>query len=209
MEPLAALDAANVLLAAPTFSEATEEVCTRLRSGDGPAGRSLVAVTLTKTPDRWLEAQAGRLPDDACLVCVGEQARSAAGSNAETAAGTAGPTADLTIRTVSNPGNLTRLGVALVECLPAAAPAGGAPETALCFESVGTLFQHADAGSVFQFFQVLTNHVAASGVTAHYHVDPTAVDEREFGRLAVLFDAVVDVSEGEEVSVRTPPGSLE
>ena len=202
MEALATLDAANVLLSAPAFNAPVREVCARLRSGDATADRSLIGVTFTQTPDQWLASRfdppAGR-PPDVWLVCVGEQARSTVASDVPTA--DAG--ADVSIRTVSSPGNLTKLGVALTECLPAAAPTDSSRTASLCFESVGTLLQHANPRSVFQFFQVLTDHVSAHGVTAHYHVDPTAVSEQDFNRLAVLFDAVIELSEGGDVSVRT------
>lgn len=205
MESLATLDAGNVLLSAPAFNAPAGEVCARLRSGDGATDRSLIGVTFTRTPDQWVAAHTdetatspGRLPD-VWLVCVGEQARSAA----QPGVTTLDPQADVTVETVSHPGNLTKLGVAMTECLPAAAPADGARIASLCFESVGTLFQHADATKVCKFFQVLSDHVTAHGVRAHYHVDPAVIDERDFNRLAVLFDAVVEVSDGGDVSIRT------
>lgn len=202
MEALATLEADNVLLAAPAFNAAAGDACARLRAGDG----AMVGVTFTHTPDQWLAAhadrsreRAGGLPADVWLVCVGEQVRSAAEPTApEVESGS-----EVRVHAVSSAGNLTRLGVTLTECLPAAASAADAPTAALCFESAGTLFQHADAKSVCQFFQVLADHVSAHGVRAHYHVDPTAVGERDLGRLAVLFDALVDVSEAGEVAVRT------
>lgn len=198
MDNLARVDAPNVLLAAPAFRGSASRACARLLSEDSRPPPPLIGVTFRQTPDRWLAAYAERLPElpeDVWLVCAGEHVRSATGDPID------GPQG-ITIRTVESPGNLTKLGVALTECIPEAADGDG-PAARLCFESIGTLYQHADGRTVYQFLQVLSNHVSAHDVRAHYHVDPAAIDERDFGRLETLFDAVVRVSEGDEVAVRT------
>lgn len=73
----------------------------------------------------------------------------------------------------------------------------------MCFESAGTLHQYADGKTVYQFFRVLTDLVAAHSIEAHYHVDPNAIDEQVKNRLLLLFDAVVQTTDDGDVSVRT------
>ena len=208
MESLATLEATNVLLATPRFEGAGEQACGRLLGG-GDDG-AIVGVTFTRSADQWLDDYSdrlGTLPPAVWLLPVGERARSATadGVNVRTVPSTSGepPGTDteVHVRPVEHPGNLTSLGVALTECLPEAAAHGSSPAR-LCFGSVTTLRQHVEARSIFQFFQVLSNHVAAHEVRAHYHVDPTAMAEQDVNRLKVLFDAVVEVDEEGDCTVR-------
>lgn len=96
-------------------------------------------------------------------------------------------------RTLENPKNLTRLGVELIEALEAWE--GSDRQTVVCFHSITALLQHVSTGQAYQFLHPFTAKVREFGVSAHYHLDPRAHDDRDVARLETLFDAVQEPAE--------------
>lgn len=188
---IAAEPPANVLCRAPTMSRGTTEVC----PGVGPAGdRNLLLVSLTGNPDRRLDAwkRHGDLPRNVAILSA-EATRGAAAADGTTAT-TFGPDGGTTsTATISEPGDLTGLGIKLNECLTAWEDDDAL--TAVCFDSVTTLLQYVDTRRAFRFFHVLTRRVRSLGALAHYHVDPAAHDEQTLATIEGLFSDVYDYDE--------------
>ncbi|MDZ7702775.1 MAG: hypothetical protein U5J98_12340 [Halobacteriales archaeon] len=137
-------------------------------------------------------------PANLGFLVVGENVRSAAAVQPGGGPGLdeVGPT----VLSVSSPGDLTGIGIKIGEFLEAWADDGH--ELVLCFHTLTTFLQYADLRSVYQFVHSLTGRVRVAGGTAHYHLDPTAHDERTVNTLLALFDAVVEREPGGQWAVR-------
>lgn len=192
MDAVEDIRADNVLVQAPAFLDLERVVCGELLSQ--PAPDTLVGVTTTQTPDRWLTSHLERTtepPDDVQLVCVGEQTRSAASASSDSA--------PISTATVADPGNLTELGTILSGRLDDIHDG----YAVLCFDSLSALLRHSETRTVFQFLHVLTDLVSQNAVQAHYHLDPSAHDDQAVASVKLLVDAVVTVTaEGVEVETR-------
>ncbi|WP_321112712.1 DUF7504 family protein [Halorussus salinisoli] len=187
--------AACVLLLAPSLHSATDDACLDLLTFDDPAEGNVLWVTYARSPDAcindWL-ARAGKQPRNLRVVSVGETTRSA-----KTAAGNVtGPTqGDDVVVTLSNPGDLTGLGIKLSEILKEWGTDGN--PTVACFDSLTALLQYGDLQTVYKFLHVLTGRFDAADVTAHFHLDPDACDQQTVSTLTSLFDTVVELDDGE------------
>ncbi|WP_238392193.1 DUF7504 family protein [Halorussus amylolyticus] len=198
--PLDAVErGASVLVLAPSLHEPTDEACLDLLTLDRPSEENVLWVTYTRSPDSciqdWL-AHAGEQPRNMRFVSVGETTRSASAMSGVTGNGR-GEVVD----TLSNPGDLTGLGIKLSEVLKEWSR-NDAP-TVACFNSLTALLQYADLQTVYKFLHVLTGRFAAADVTAHFHLDPDACDTQTVSTLTSLFDTVFELDEDDEWVVRT------
>lgn len=184
----------NVLYLVPSMHELGREGCAALCAAEDGAGVNLLAVLSVQSPDdrldEWHTHVNPRSPREANFVVLGGQTRSASAAEAET--GTTDGTS-VSVQTVSDPGNLTRIGIAisspLMEWAEAERP------IVCCFRSATTILQYASVKRVYRFFHELTGHVRAADAVAHYHLDPTAHDQQDVNTLKTLFDAVVEADE--------------
>lgn len=184
----------NVLVLAPSMASQDGEACTNLLSVAAHDEEAVVSVTFNESPDARIEAwRANGGPDDPAklgFVVVGDEMRSAAAS--QPVAG--GPSIDgvgPTIVSVSSPGDLTGIGIKLGNFLEDWADDDH--RLVLCFHTLTTFLQYADLRPVFRFLHVLTGRVAAADGVAHYHLDPSAHDEKTVNTLLALYDAVVEL----------------
>lgn len=181
-------DTHNVLLLAPPMEPHVEDGCADLLTVDSPADEDVLFVTFVQSPDQRLDAwrrfTGGGRPAKLGFVNVDDATRSAA------AAAPAHEGEPLSIRSVSSPADLTDLGIKLNAYLTEWADDGN--RTVLCFHSVTTLLQYVDLQRAFRFFHVITGRIRESGARAHYHVDPSAHDERTINTLKTLFDGVAE-----------------
>jgi hypothetical protein len=180
------------LVLAPSLHDATDEACLNLLSTEDATGQNVAWVTYTRSPDAciqdWL-AHAGERPENMRFISVGETTRStSAVSNATEGRGEV-------VETLSNPNDLTGLGIKLSEVLKEWAR-NDYPTTA-CFDSLTALLQYADLQTVYKFLHVLTGRFDAAGVTAHFHLDPDTCDDQTVSTLTSLFDTVVEFDDGE------------
>lgn len=184
-------DYSNVFFLAPSLGNQGEEGCMSLCTLVPPAEASVLVITTTQTPDDRLDAwrmYADELPEEMAFVDVGGTTRSASTGDASTAADGSGD--EFPVETVSNPGNLTRIGVTASNVLSEWSGTDRRP--VICFRSLTTLLQYSDVQEVFRFLHELTRLTKGADAHAHYHMDPTAHDEQEQNRLKTLFDAVVE-----------------
>ena len=171
----------SVLLLEDSGSDAGDRACGKLLlDGEDPGAARLLLVTLVHTPAArmgvWNEV-ADERPAETVAVSM---------------AGDAGAENGMTVRTISNPANLTRLGVTITEAL--ADLDGDRP--VVCFHSLSVLLQYAPVEQVFQFLSVLKSHLDGVGAAAHFHLDPSTHDEQTVATLRPLFDEVVHADVG-------------
>jgi hypothetical protein len=155
-----------------------------------PREASVLVVTATQTPDDRLDAwriHADELPAELAFIDVGGTTRAASGGEATAADGNGN---EFSVETISSPGNLTRLGVAVSNVLSEWRGTDRRP--VICFRSLTTLLQYSEVQQVFRFLHELTRLAKGADAHAHYHMDPTAHGEQERNRLKTLFDAVVE-----------------
>lgn len=174
----------NALVLAPHLREGDVGACVDLLTVAEPTDEKVLTVTCSETAadkaGRWDE-RVGTDPDEFAVIEVGD--------------GGATDDADSpTVRTVSDPGDLAALGLAVDEQL--AAWAGTTDHVVVCFQSLTTLVEHVDLPELFRFLHVLLGRLDAADATAHCHLDPGAVDEAQLNSLKPLFDAVVRVDGG-------------
>lgn len=199
---------ASVLVLGPQMEPAVDGACASLLSDADPLRGNVLLVTLLESPDRRLDALrrwAGQLPGRVAVVSVGDSMRSAGAAGASNWPGSAagagadhgtGSASRGNIRTtsVSDPGDLTGIGVKIEQVLSAWTDEDAPTRT--CFHSLTCLLQYADLDRVFKFLHVLTSRIEASNGLAHFHMDPTAVDDRTLATVRSLFDVVSEYEDG-------------
>lgn len=193
--PVSPDSATNVLVLAPAMEDAVDEACGDLLTHGNPARENALLVSMLRPPAERLEAlrrHGGRLPSKVGVVSAGDGTRSVAA--ADTTSTTEMGASTVRMATVSEPGDLTGLGIKISQALSAWEDDDAL--TALCFHSVTGLLQYADLQRAFQFLHVLTKRIEAVGGIAHYHMDPTAHDGRALATIRSLFDAVVEFEDG-------------
>lgn len=193
-------DCSNVLLETPAVDSTAEAACIDLLTVSPPPDAHVLNITLLQSPDDCLDAwraHAGeQLPAAMDVISVGDAPRSTAMRDACHRRATT-----LTRETVSNPGDLTGLGIEITKALQrwqrdtVDVPLYG------CFHSVTTLMQYADLQRTFRFLHALTTQVSSSGAVVHYHLTPDAHDPRTRSTLRTLFDLVIGVDADGTVTV--------
>ena len=151
---------------------------------DRPDETNLLVVSYRDDPDAWLQrwrAQVGALPGEFGFVRVGETTRSAAAAGGRAA----GRTLPL-VAAVSDPTDLTGLGIRMSEYLEAWA--GNGRRTVIWFDSVTTLLQFVDLDRAYRFLHVLSGRVKSVDGRGYYLLDPSAHDDRTIAVLQELAD---------------------
>ncbi|UPW01960.1 DUF835 domain-containing protein [Halorussus gelatinilyticus] len=188
---------ACVLLLTPSIHSATDDACHDLLTPTGTTDENVLWVTYSRSPDTcirdWLSRTDER-PRNARIVSVGETTRSASAAVGDS--GGPDPTNDV-VEPLSNPGDLTGLGIRLSEILKEWDDSG--TDTVACFDSLTALLQYADLQTVYKFLHVLTGRFDTADVTAHFHLDPEACDQQTVSTLTSLFDTVVEREDDEWV----------
>jgi hypothetical protein len=144
-----------------------------------PDLQSLLVVSFVEDPARWLDDWAAvREPPGTAVLVEETEPEDVDRDGVE--------------YVVGEPADLTGLGITVSEQLTN----WEQEESLLMFESLTTLLDHVELKRLFRFLHVLVNRVRATGSTAHYHLDPTAHDDRTIATLTSLFDAVVAYEDG-------------
>ncbi len=153
--------------------------CARLLSTAEPATTALVLVTLVQPAATRLGVR-DRIasPPDRTAVVDASVADVTGGDD----------DGDTTLRRVSGPENLTRMGVAVTETL--AGLDGRRP--ILCFDSLSVLLQYVPPRAALRFLTTLRSHLDAARARAHFHLDPGVHDERTVAALRSALDEVVE-----------------
>lgn len=180
-----------MLVLAPAMEAAVDGACGDLLTHGDTMGNVLLVSMLRPPAERLraLRRREGSLPPKVGVVSAGDGTRSAAADTTTT------EIADSTVRvaTTSEPSDLTGLGIRINQAL--SAWKDDAP-IRLCFHSLTGLLQYADLQQAFQFLHVISNQIETVGGVAHYHMDPTAHDERTLATIRDPFDVVVEFEDG-------------
>lgn len=183
-------DASNVLLLGPTAESRVRDACIDLLAGPTPERTNVLAVVYETSPAefaaRW-SARTDAPPERGGIVAVGTTEVSVDESV-------------WTVRAVTDPGDLSSVGLELSDQLSAPNTPGDAG-IAVCFDSLTALLDHTDLQQAFRFLHVATARVESAGAVGHYHMDPDAHDRQTLATLEGLFDAVLAVEEGGDWSV--------
>ena len=193
-------DASTVLLLAPSLDSCEDDACLDLLTVTDPAQENVLSITFTQSAtervqlwDEYIEER----PAQTGIISIGEMMRSTTADTSTTIQQSAGP---LVIETVSDPSDLTDLGMTISSFLSEWDTNDN--QTVACFHSITSLLQYADVQRVFRFLHVLTGKFDSSEVVAHYHMDPSAHDQQTISTLTPLFDAIVERDENDEWTVR-------
>ena len=190
----------NVLVLASAADGCEAAACRELSETTHPARSHVVLATGLQSPRERLadwEDDVGVRPAETTVVDLATATRSAAASTGtpSTGTGVSDRWPDATVEHVEA-GDLLGLGETLDAAL-----GGSDRSTTLCVRSVSDLLQSADVETVFRFLEALTRNVDRADGVAHYHLNTDVHDTETVETLAVLFDAVVDLREGEGADV--------
>lgn len=103
------------------------------------------------------------------------------------------------ITSVSNPGDLTGIGMNVDRHLSELSDAGYRSRLGLL--TVSTLLVYSDFQPVYRFLHVVTGRVAATGGLGVFVVDSDTHDEQVMSAITSLFDGRIDVNDGEMTAV--------
>lgn len=161
------------------------------RTVSDPDETDVLVVAFAGSPAQWLDDWRTVVTDPPRATFVVHDAASWLAGAPHDRIETVAP-AETTVRTelVGSPGNLTDLGVTLVEALEAHAAYD--PRTALCFQSVTVLLQYAPLDEVYQFLRTLIGHVDRFDATGHFYLHEHAHETETIDTLRPVFDRIRD-----------------
>jgi len=170
-------DATAALVCASSMGP--EDGCLELLSA-ATAETTVLWVTYTRSPSDCLEhyreaGAAGSLS----VIAVGDMSTDTP------------DVADVTVKSVSTPDDLTGLGITLSQALSTH------EDAIICFDSLTVLLQYVDHETAYEFLNAVTGHLYAADARAHFHLDPAAHDSQTVDALASLFDVIVERNDGE------------
>ncbi|QLD90261.1 hypothetical protein HWV07_14955 [Natronomonas salina] len=189
----------NVLLQTGDHDDCDESACMDLLGVEDPAAADVLFVTVTKSARERLDAL--KRHADAPPANVGVVSVQVGGSGGTArAGGEDGPA----VRRISDPSDLTGVGIAISEFLSAWRDTGN--RTVVCVESLTALLQYVDANRVFQFCNEITSKFERAEALAHFHITPGAHEPQVLNVLSSLFDSRVgaaDLGYGSQVEEST------
>jgi len=187
-------DAANILLVGPSGCPAEQGLCSRLLASRSEAPVSLLVITISETPSQRLSTLQSYLDtpiERTAVVDVRNYDRTANYDQYD------GP---VDVRTVSNPGDLRRIGIVASRILSEWEAEAG--PTTVCFHSLSDLLAlTGDRQRLFRFLHVFRGRVQAADGRAHYHLDPAQHDDESVSTFTSLFDTVIRFEDDGSVSL--------
>lgn len=193
-------DSGSVLLAGDPHSHHAEDRCAALMTPATDRPLTLLYVAFTRSNGTrqpvWMNMVGDAWPTRVCIVTAGGDPVSLIPAYD----GSDVPPVPTTIETVSDPADLTALGVAITKCVP---DTGSNARIAGCVRSLTGLLQYVELDRAYQFLDVLTSSMAGTDGRVHFHIDPAAHDERTMNTLTSIFDCVVETDGDGEPVVRT------
>lgn len=191
-----------MLYLAPALHGSAESGCGMLLAVGGAERASLLSIGTGRSPEdvlsAWREHVGAHSPERAAFVLLGGSTRSAASVSSLDDGIADG---SVSVHSVADPGNLTDVGIVTNSYLSEWDREGRS--VVVCFRTITTLLQYVRLETAFRFLHELTNHVRATDGVAHYHMDPSAHDERTVNTLVALFDAVAELDGDDDWRVRT------
>ena len=182
--------ASAILVLAPSPGSHDDEACLDLLTVTEPTHESVLSVTVTQTAEervqRW-DTHIDTWPAQMGIISTGEFTRSATATTSS-AHHLTGP---LEIETVSDPADLTGLGITINKFL--SEWADREQQIVVCIHSLTPLLQYVDLQGLFRFLHVLIGRFRTQDAVAHFHLDPNAHDAQTVNILTQLVDTVVEL----------------
>jgi KaiC/GvpD/RAD55 family RecA-like ATPase len=173
----------NVLVTGPPLT-GKRSIALRILSSGIDTGDGAVAVTTKDGADTILR----ELPDDAdvgVVDCVTKQR------------GVGAVEENPRIKYASSPVDMTGIGIKLSEFLQEFYDARGLARNRVLLHSISTLLMYSDLQTVFRFLHVFTGRIQSTEALGIYVIDSTSHDDQTMNTLKQLFNAVIEVREGE------------
>jgi hypothetical protein len=169
--------AKNILLEEPPISHG-RDTCTDLLVA-GASAPHVLFVTYTRRAADCVEQVTGEGVESVGVITVGDAVAEIDDESVST-------------DRVSTPSDLTGLGIKIDEYL-----SNRSAPVHICFDSVTSALQYVDYETVYKFIHAMNGKIHAAGARAHYHVDPSAHDDKEVAGLVSLFDARLSIADDE------------
>jgi len=183
-------DASAILVLAPSPGSHDDEACGDLLTVTEPAHETVLSVTVTQTTEervqQW-DTHIDEWPAQMGIISTGEFTRSATA----TTSSAQHLTEPLEIETISDPADLTGLGITISTFL--SEWADREQQIVVCVHSLTPLLQYVDLQRLFRFLHVLIGQFRTQDAAAHFHLDPNAHDAQTVNILTQLVDAVVEL----------------
>lgn len=181
----------SLLVTGPVMTGKRRIMNSLLASGD-PTERGTAIVT-TRKPGNTIEREFRSLADvpDEKFSVVDCVSRSGGFGFTETTPSR---------RYISDPGDLTGIGIAMTEFMRRFYDHGC--DARIGLHTLSTMLMYVDLKRVFQFLHVVTGRIATSGFSGVFVLDDDIVSEREETIMLQPFDAVVEVREEERTELR-------
>lgn len=164
----------------------TNHSCFEPFAGVDPDETNLVLITRSPSEAQKHWQQVHDVPPaDVHIVSISDQTRSVA--TQDSAAGV--PTSD-DIWTVSHPGDLTGIGIAITEILSVETDSN--LRILVCFEALDAVLQYAAVKPAYRFLHQVTTEFDQVDALAHFHVAGYQFDGGPANRIRSLFDGVIE-----------------
>lgn len=199
----------NTLLYAPDRAPDTEAAISQTLST--PNDSQLLVVSYREGPDTWLRtyhAHTQTWPADFGFIDVGGTTRSAAVSSTPSASHSS-PAQDSptpTVTAVSNPADLTELGIQISQYLEQWSDT--THPTVIYLDSLTALLDAVDLNRAYRFLHVLSGRIASVDGHAYYQLNPDAIDAQTIAVIRDLMDDIVQLTpsaESDDHSRPSPP----
>jgi hypothetical protein len=165
------------------------------RAAPAPVGSDLLVVTFEGSPARWLDGWRTVVDDPGrATFVVTDAADWLAGAPRSRIESAAAPDTTVSTSLVDSPGNLTDLGVTLLDALES--HDGTDARTMFCCQSLTVLLQYSTAEEVYQFLHVLISHLERFDTVGHFHLHERAHDAETIATFRRLFDRVRSDGDG-------------
>jgi hypothetical protein len=179
--------ARTILLLGAALRAPVDPVCIDLVTESQPD--AILWITVTQSVDDklrgWQQHTEAELPDQIGVIDVSGRTRFGRSSESVLDGHS------VQIETVSDPRDLTGLGIAVDKVLGKWADTDTQP--VVCLDSITPLLQYSDLHRLFRFLHVLSQHIAKHNGVVHYHLDPTAHNQETINTLSQLVDTAVEV----------------
>jgi hypothetical protein len=196
-------NASSILLEAPSASDAEEQACIDLLSGQVVSRTNVLGITVEHSvSDRlaiWRRRAGSDMPNRSVVV----DGRSAmrGGERADGDGGGSGeaPPPRTTVEELPESAEPIDIGIAVARHLGAWESADAT--SVCCLHSLTPLLQRFGRDEVVSMVTSINELCGTVGATAHHHVDPAAHDEETLATFRPLYDAVVEHVQGDEWTV--------
>jgi hypothetical protein len=181
-------DAASVLLLAPSEGDVDDEACIDLLTPVPPDRTNVLSVTVSRSAgsrlELWKRAVGESLPKRVAVLATDDT------GTGEWAAQDSGGASPITIERLSDPVEPMELSGMISRYL--GKWEGSAERTLVCLHSLTVVLGRIGHRRTRRLIETLNARFDAVDATAHFHLDPTTLDERGLAEIRPLFDAVLE-----------------